>query len=71
MKYVAAVISFFFCWVAVAIICGIIMLIIFPPSTSHAFAGIGMGARNLPGTILGLMAGVHSAGRALRPKEAE
>jgi len=65
MKYIVAGISFLFVWVGVAVICGFIMLMVFP-TQGQALVGIGMDWRNLPGTILGIWAGLHSWRVSLR-----
>lgn len=69
MKIFLAVFSFLFSFIGVAIVVGIVMIIVFPPSGSRAFVGVGIGWRNLPGTLLGLWAGIHSARVALRNAE--
>lgn len=65
MKYIVAGISFFFIWFAVALIVGFILLAIFPTKTPMT-VGIGFDWRNLPGTFLGLLAGIHSARTSLK-----
>jgi hypothetical protein len=65
MRYIVAGISFLFVWFGVALICGFILLMVFP-TQGPALVGIGMDWRNLPGTILGIWAGVHSWRVSLR-----
>jgi hypothetical protein len=65
MKLFAAVLSFFFMWFAVAVIVGWGVLFLFPPQ-SPVIVGVGFDWRNLPGTMIGFFAGLHSARAALR-----
>ena len=64
MKFVRVLVGIFgflLCWMLVAIIGGVAMLITFPPAHGqHVMVGVGFDWRNLPGTVLGLLAGVHS-----------
>jgi hypothetical protein len=53
-------------FIAVAIICGLLIAMIFPPEGRTAFVGFGAGWRNAPGAILGLLAGFQSARASLR-----
>ena len=66
MKYFMATFAFLFMFVGTAIVCGIIMNMVFPPSHDIFFAGVGLDWRNLPGTVLGLLAGIHSARVSIR-----
>ena len=73
MKWIVAGISFLFVWFGVALICGFVLLMIWP-TQGPALVGIGMDWRNLPGTILGILAGVQSwrvSLRKAREKEAK
>ncbi|MGA2604097.1 MAG: hypothetical protein ABSG14_07700 [Verrucomicrobiia bacterium] len=65
MKYVVAAISFLFVWLGVAVVCGMIMVMVFPTQRATV-VGIGGDWRNLPGTILGVLAGVQSWRVSLR-----
>jgi hypothetical protein len=65
MRYIVALISFVFVWFGVAIVCGLIMLMLFP-TQRPVLVGIGMDWRNLPGTLLGVLAGAQSWRAALR-----
>jgi hypothetical protein len=67
MKIVVAVFSFLFSWLGVALLVGIVVNILFPPKGGNAFVGLALDFRNLPGNILGILAGVHSARVSLRP----
>ena len=60
MRYVAGVIGFLLCWVVVVFFVGLAMILVFPPNHEHVLVGLGLNWRNLPGTILGLLAGIHS-----------
>jgi hypothetical protein len=65
MKYVVAAISFLFVWFGVALVCGMIMVMVFP-TQGPTVVGFGTDWRNLPGTILGIFAGVQSWRVSLR-----
>ena len=69
MKQIAAVLSFLVMWFFVAIICWFVMGAVFP---AGGLISIGVGFngdwRTWPGTILGVLAGIHSAKAALNPK---
>jgi len=69
VKQVVAGFSFLFSWFGVAFLVGIVMVILFPASETKSFVGLVLDARNLPGNILGILAGVHSARVSLRPSE--
>jgi hypothetical protein len=66
MKYFTATFTLIFMFIATAIVCGLIMNLLFPPAHDTFLAGVGLGWRNLPGTILGLFAAIHSAKVSLR-----
>ena len=53
-------IGFFLVWFVVAVIVGWIMALLFPPSSGTFAVGIGLDWRNIPGTILGMLAGIQS-----------
>ena len=70
IRYVVGIFGFLFVWLVVAIVIGLIMSYIFPTPGGGAFVGIGFGWRNLPGTALGLLAGVQSFRASIRePKK--
>ena len=70
IRYVVGIIGFLLVWCVVAIVIGLVMAFLFPPTGDRAMVGIGMDWRNLPGTVLGLLAGVHSFRASIRePKE--
>lgn len=57
-----------FVWLMVGIIVGIIMLLIFPVhGEGNVVVGISTDWRNLPGTVLGLLAAIQSWRRHTRP----
>jgi hypothetical protein len=58
VRYLAGTIAFLLVWLVVAIVIGVGMAAFFPPPGRDFTAGIGPEWRNLPGTILGLSAGV-------------
>jgi len=58
MKYFTALFTFLFSFFGVAIIVGLALLMIFP-TKDPAVVGIGTDWRNIPGTLLGVWAGVH------------
>ncbi len=67
IRYVVAAIGFLLVWFVVAIIIGFIMVLIFPVSGNRlAMVGIGGDWRNIPGTILGLLAGIQSFRASVR-----
>ena len=66
MKYFTATLAFLFIFVATAILCAVIMNMLFPPGHDLIHAGIGLDWHSLPGTILGIAAGLHSARVSLR-----
>ena len=65
LKYIVAGISFVIVFVFVALIVGYIVAIIIRPEGSVTI-GIGTRVYDLPGTLLGLFAGVYSWKTALR-----
>jgi hypothetical protein len=69
MKYVAAVLSFVLMWFFVGFICTIVIAMLFPAG-GPVVGGITISPdwRTWPGTILGVLAGIHSAKAALNPK---
>ena len=70
IRYVVGIIGFLMVWFVVAIVIGVVMMLLFPQTGDRAMAGVGLDWRNLPGTVLGLLAGVHSFRASIRePKE--
>ena len=66
-RYAVGLIGFLLVWAVVAVVVGIVMAMIFPPTgSSFSFAGIGLDWRNLPGTILGFLAGLQSFRSSIR-----
>jgi hypothetical protein len=76
MRYFVAGVGFLLVWFVVAVVVGIVIVIVFPPQANanigfgirfgfgviigNAMVGIGTDWWNLPGTALGLLAGMHS-----------
>jgi len=65
MKYIVAGIAFVFIWFAVSFLTGLIMLAIIKPDPP-VVVGIGFDRINLPGTVLGFLAGLYSAKASIR-----
>ena len=68
IRYVVGIIGFLLVWFVVAIVVGFIVTFFIPPAPGQIVKlgigfGIGLDWRNLPGTILGLFAGIQSFGR--------
>lgn len=70
MKQFTAVISFLFMYVFVSIICAFAIGFLLPQSGPMHIPLLGVSGdwRTWPGTILGILAGIHSAKAALNPK---
>jgi hypothetical protein len=69
VRYIVGIIGLLLVWFVVAVIVGVIMGMIFPPpSGGYIFAGIGFNWQSLPGTILGLLAGIQSFRASVRKK---
>jgi hypothetical protein len=67
IRYVVATIGFLLVWLVVAIVIGFIMVLIFPvPGNRLPVVGIGGDWRNIPGTVLGLIAGIQSFRASVR-----
>jgi hypothetical protein len=61
IRYIAGAIGFLLVWFVVAVVVGFIVTFFVPPANSQTVRlGIGIDWRNLPGTILGLLAGIQS-----------
>ena len=70
IPYIVGAIGFVLVWFVVAVVIGLGMALLFPPSAGRFMAGIGLDWRNLPGTIFGLFAGVQSFRASVRgPKK--
>jgi hypothetical protein len=70
MRYIVGFIGFLLVWFVVAVLVGFIVTFFIPPADGHIVQlGIGMDWRNLPGTILGLLAGIQSFRASVRPKK--
>jgi len=68
VRYIVGAIGFLLVWFVVAVIVGVIIGMIFPPPNGYIFAGIGLNWQSLPGTILGLLAGIQSFRASVRKK---
>ena len=73
VSYIVGAIGFLLVWFVVAVVVGFIVTIIFPPTNSGTTRlGIVFDWRNLPGVILGLLAGIQSFRASVRqPKMKE
>jgi hypothetical protein len=71
IRYVVGVIGFLLVWFVVAVIVGLVVTFFFPPAHGEMVRlGIGLQWRNLPGDILGLLAGIQSFRASVRePKK--
>ena len=70
IRYIVGAIGFLLVWLAVAVVVGLVVALVFPPPGGRAFTGINFGWRNLPGTVLGLLAGIQSFRASVRgPKK--
>ena len=69
VRYVVGAIGFLLVWVVVAGVIGFVMVMIFPPAGKTVMVDIGLDWRNIPGTLLGLLAGVQSFRRSVRPPQ--
>ena len=71
IRYVVGIIGFLLVWFVVAIVVGFIVTFFIPPAPGQIVKlgigfGIGLDWRNLPGTILGLFAGIQSFRASVR-----
>jgi len=67
IRYIVGAIGFLLVWLVVAVVVGFIVTFFIPPTDGHIVRlGIGMDWRNLPGTILGLFAGIQSFRASVR-----
>jgi hypothetical protein len=61
VRLIVGLIGFLLVWFVVAVLVGFIMSMLFPRPGAHSMVvGIGMDWRNIPGTVLGLLAGIQS-----------
>lgn len=68
-RYIVGVVGFLLVWFVVAVVIGVVMALLFPLPGRSFVAGIALDWRNLPGTLLGLLAGLHSFRASVaRPK---
>jgi hypothetical protein len=60
VRYIVGAIGFLIVWFVVAVVIGFIVEMAVGPAGGRSFAGIGLDWQNLPGTLIGLVAGVQS-----------
>lgn len=60
VKIIVGLIGFLLVWLVVAVIVGWAVVAVFPPADKVTMIGIGLDWRNIPGTVLGFFAGIHS-----------
>ena len=61
VRFIVGVIGFLLVLFVVAVLVGLVMAMIFPrPGEQTVMAGIGLDWRNIPGAILGCLAGLQS-----------
>ena len=65
MKYVTAGIAFVLIWFGTSFLIGLILVFIIKPDYP-VLVGVGFDWINLPGTIIGFFAGLHSARATIR-----
>ena len=70
MKYVVAVVGFIFIWFFSSFLIGLLMILIFKPD-HPVIVGVGLDWLNIPGTIIGFFAGLHSAKATIRRANAK
>ena len=70
MKYVVAGIAFILIWFFSSFLIGLLLVLIFRPD-HHVVIGVGLDWINLPGTIIGFFAGLHSAKATIRRANAK
>jgi TRAP-type C4-dicarboxylate transport system permease small subunit len=69
VRYIVGIIGFLLVWFVVAVVVGFGVTFFVPPANGeHIVLGIGFNWRNLPGTILGLFAGIQSFRASVRKK---
>ena len=70
VRYIVGAIGFLLVWFVVAVVVGAIMAMIFQrPGERVVMAGIGLDWRNIPGTILGALAGVQSFRASIKERK--
>jgi len=70
IRYIVGGIGLLLVWFVVAVIMGTGMAVLFPRPGEHVvMAGIGLGWRNIPGTIFGLLAGIQSFRASVRMRK--
>ncbi len=72
VRGVVGLAGFLLCWLVVAVVVGLAMFLIFPPLHGPPYTMVGsvLDWRNLPGTVLGLFAGIHSFRASMKePRE--
>ena len=70
VRYIVGTVGFLLVWFVVALVIGFVVALLFPEPGGQVRIGIGTGWRNLPGTLLGLLAGIQSFRRSIRePKK--
>ena len=66
-RYVVGVIGFLLVWLVVAVVLGLIVTFFVSPANGQTVRlGIGIDWRNLPGTLVGLFAGIQSFQASVR-----
>lgn len=66
VRIIVGIVSFFLVWFVVAVVIGFVVNLVFPPAGGTTTIGIGWDARRLPGTLLGLLAGIQSFRASVR-----
>ncbi|EDY16554.1 hypothetical protein CfE428DRAFT_5977 [Chthoniobacter flavus Ellin428] len=67
VRYIFGTLWCLFVWIFTAVLVEFAIALIFPPSGSRAFVGIGPDWQSIPGTILGLFAAIQSWRTHVRP----
>ena len=67
IRYIVGAIGFLLVSFVVAMMVGFIVIFFFPPANGErVMLGLGLDWRNLPGTVLGLLAGIQSFRASVR-----
>jgi hypothetical protein len=67
IRYIVGAVGFLLVWGVVAIVVGYVITFFVPPPHGETVRlGVGLDWRNLPGTILGLLAGIQSFRASVR-----
>jgi hypothetical protein len=70
IRYIVGGFGLLLVWFVVAVIVGTGMAMLFPHLGEHVvMAGIGLDWRNIPGTVLGLLAGIQSFRASVRGRK--